>query len=145
MYIVMYFIVLGGLPLVPGYTWSHTLNKRYFNSLWYNSVLYTYIIIIAWGLHKCYYSNYGVIIQIISLKAGSQYDAKVRVPLHRAHIWARRNATKCKGRLGSYPCVPLRCILASGHEKSRICEYFCITQAQCNTMHVPLRHIVNRP
>ena len=81
----------------------------------------------------------------LHLKAGSQYDVRPRVALRRARIGAHRNATKRKDRLGSYPCVPLRCVLASGHEKSQIYEYFRVTQAQRNATHAPLRHIVNRP
>ena len=48
-------------------------------------------------------------------------------------IWAHRNTTKRKDGFGSYPCVPLHYVLTSGHEKSQIYEYFCVTQAQHNT------------
>ena len=45
------------------------------------------------------------------------YDARTYVTLRRLHIDARRNAKQCKDRLGFYPCVPLRYVLASCHEK----------------------------
>ena len=51
-------------------------------------------------------------------KAGSQYDAKQCVALRRLHVYACRNATRCQDRLGSYPYVPLRCILASGRQET---------------------------
>ena len=50
-----------------------------------------------------------------ALKAGSQCDTRPHIVLRHAHC----NTTKCKDRLGSYPCAPLHCVLASGHEKSR--------------------------
>ena len=51
---------------------------------------------------------------------------------------------KRKDRLGSYPCVSLYLVLASGHEKSRIYGYFRVMQARQNVTHVPLRYIVNQ-
>ena len=66
---------------------------------------------------------------MVTLKASSQYDVRPRVALRHTCVGAHNNATKCEDRLGSYPCVPLCCILASGHEKSQIYEYFCVTQA----------------
>jgi hypothetical protein len=50
-----------------------------------------------------------------------------------------------KDRLGSYPCVPLRCILASDREKiAKILNYKCLRFAKL-TQRKTLRRIVNRP
>ena len=53
--------------------------------------------------------------------------------------------TKHKDRLGSYPYVPLCCVIASGHRKTQLCEYYHIMQARRNATHAPLCHIVNWP
>ena len=58
--------------------------------------------------------------------------------LPRLGIGTRCNATKCKDRLGSYPCIPLRSVPMKSHEFKNI----FITQARCNAMHAPLCHIV---
>ena len=52
-----------------------------------------------------------------TLKAGSQYDTKQCVALRHLHINACRNAIRCQNRLGSYPCILLRYVLASGHQE----------------------------
>ena len=51
------------------------------------------------------------------IKTSSQYDARACVTLHCLRVDARRNAKQHKDRLRFYPYVPLRCILASCHEK----------------------------
>ena len=66
--------------------------------------------------------------------------------LHCVVLMFELTATKHKDRLGSYPCVPLQCVLVSDHKKkSLIYEYLCVMQTQRNATYVPLRQIVNQP
>ena len=64
------------------------------------------------------------------LKVGSQYNDKQCVVLHRLHVDACRNATRRQDRLGSYPCVPLCYILASGRQETPnfFSNKLCISQ-----------------
>ena len=54
----------------------------------------------------------------VGIKAGSQYDAKQCVALCRVRVDTCRNTTRHQDRLGSYPCVSLRCTLASGRQET---------------------------
>ena len=64
----------------------------------------------------------------------TQWPTLCCIALHctRICIWAHCNTTKREDGFRSYPCVPLHYVLTSGHEKSQICEYFCVTHAQHN-------------
>ena len=59
------------------------------------------------------------------IKAGSQYDARTHFVLRHLRVDTHRNAMKHKDRLGSYPCIPLHCILASSRKKSQILNISC--------------------
>ena len=59
----------------------------------------------------------------------------VCVALHQARCYA----TKHKDRFGSYPCVPLHCVLMSGHEKSQyFFLYASLTQRNACALVEPL-------